>query len=200
MDYQKYIEESITYPNYLDQVETLVKNNQTSGENQSIDLVEYTKLNLRRMKRLGKTIDLNEELKEAASNCKTPITWLVLIEAWCGDAAQNIPLLHRLAELNDNIQLRILYRDENPDLIDAFLTNGGRSIPKLIALKTSDLSFLGDWGPRPRDAQERISEINQSNQLKKEDLITEIQLWYARNKNQSLQTEFLNLFKQWCVN
>lgn len=200
MNYQKYIEKSITYPNYLDQVETLVKNNQTSGEDQSIDLVEYTKLNLRRMRRLGKTIDLNEELKEAASKCKTHMTWLVLTEAWCGDAAQNIPLLHRLAELNDKIQLRILYRDENPDLIDAFLTNGGRSIPKLIALKTSDLSLLGDWGPRPQDAQKRISELNQSNQLKKEDLITEIQLWYARNKNQSLQTEFLNLFKQWCAN
>lgn len=199
MDYQKYIAKSMTYPSYLEQIEALVKKNQTSGENQSIDLVEYTKLNVRRMRRLGKTIELNEDLKKAASSCNTPMIWLVLTEAWCGDAAQNIPLMNRLAELNDNIQLRLIYRDENPDLMDAFLTNGGRSIPKLIALKTSDLSLLGSWGPRPQDAQKRMAELNQSPQLKKEDVVTEIQLWYARNKNQSMQTEFLDLLKQWCA-
>lgn len=199
MDYQKYIAKSMTYASYLEQVEELVKNKQTSGEKQSLDLVEYTKLNLRRMRRLGKTIELSEDLKDLASNCKTPLTWLVITEAWCGDAAQNIPLMHRLTELNDQIQLRLLYRDENLDLMDAFLTNGGRSIPKLIALNTSDLSLLGSWGPRPQDAQKRMSELNQSDQLKKEDVITEIQLWYARNKNQSLQAEFLDLLKKWCA-
>jgi hypothetical protein len=198
MEYQKYIEESIAYTTYLEQIEKLVKNNQTSGENQSIDLVEYTKLNLRRMRRLGKTIVIKDDLKEAATHCQTPMTWLVLTEAWCGDAAQNIPMINRLAELNDNIQLRLLFRDENPDLIDAFLTNGGRSIPKLIALKTSDLTLLGSWGPRPEDAQKRMNELNQSSEIKKEDVITEVQLWYARNKNQSLQTELLQLLKDWC--
>jgi hypothetical protein len=171
MEYQKYIEESIAYTTYLEQIEKLVKNNQTSGENQSIDLVEYTKLNLRRMRRLGKTIVIKDDLKEAATHCQTPMTWLVLTEAWCGDAAQNIPMINRLAELNDNIQLRLLFRDENPDLIDAFLTNGGRSIPKLIALKTSDLTLLGSGGPRPEDAQKRMNEFNQSSEIKKEDVI-----------------------------
>lgn len=198
MDYNEYIEKGISYSTYINQIEDLVANKQTSGEDQRIDLVEYTKLNLRRMKRLGKTIALDDQLKQLVTSCKTPMTWLVLTEAWCGDAAQNIPFINRLAELNEHIELRLLYRDENPELMDAFLTNGGRSIPKLIALSSKDHSLLGSWGPRPEDAQQRMNELNQSQHLKKEDIITEIQLWYARNKNQSLEAEFYKLMQKWC--
>lgn len=198
MDYQKYIEKSISYKEYINQIEELVNNNKTSGENQSIELLEYTKLNLRRMNRLNKTNVLNEEIDAVLKECKTPMIWLVLTEAWCGDAAQNIPYINLLADSSEKIELKLLYRDENLELMDAFLTNGGRSIPKLIALNKETNELIGSWGPRPQAAQERMKVLSQSPELKKEDIITEIQLWYARDKNQSIEKEFLKLLKSWC--
>lgn len=198
MDYQKYIEKSISYKEYISQIEELVNNNKTSGENQSIELSEYTKLNLRRMNRLNKTNVLNEEIHSVLKECKTPMIWLVLTEAWCGDAAQNIPYINLLADNSENIELGFLYRDESLELMDAFLTNGGRSIPKLIALNKETNELIGSWGPRPQETQERMKVLSQSPELKKEDIITEIQLWYARDKNQSIEKEFLELLKSWC--
>jgi len=198
MDYQKYIEKSISYKEYINQVEELVNLNKTSGENQSIELSEYTKLNLRRMNRLNKTNVLNEEIHSVLKECKTPMIWLVLTEAWCGDAAQNIPYINLLADNSENIELGLLYRNENLELMDAFLTNGGRSIPKLIALNKETNELIGSWGPRPQEAQERMKVLSQTPELKKEEIITEIQIWYARDKNQSIQKEFLDLLKSWC--
>src|SRR5690606_26832149 len=99
----------------------------TSGADQSKELADYTKLNFQRMKRLNKTIELSEELKGAISKCEQPMIWLVLTEAWCGDAAQNIPLIHQIAQLKECVSLQLLFRDENLDVMDQFLTNGGRS-------------------------------------------------------------------------
>src|SRR5690606_13837367 len=121
------------YQQYIDFVRSLVKEEKTSGPDQSEELVYYTGLNLVRMERTKKTFAFTEELSEAVRLLRREFKFVVLTEAWCGDAAQAIPVLGAMEELAEgNIELQFLLRDENPELMDQFLTNGGRSIPKLI--------------------------------------------------------------------
>lgn len=108
-------------------------------------------------------------------------TWhlLVLSADWCGDAVNIVPVIARLAELAPNLDMRILDRDANPDLIDAHRTGESRSIPVFIAL---DENFMerGWWGPRPTVLQEWVLGDGQS--LEKSDRYREVRTWYARDK------------------
>lgn len=192
-----YLNKAINYNAYVEEFEKLVREGKTSGDNQSISLIEYTKLNLRRMKRIQKTSKLNDELESLLKESKKDITFLVLSEAWCGDAAQNLPLFHLMEQKAKWLTFKVLYRDENLDLIDAFLTNGGRSIPKLIAIDNSSLEILGTWGPRPQKAQEMVIHFKKIPNGNYEDFTKEIQLWYAKDKTQSQQGEMLALLKKW---
>src|SRR5690606_32700017 len=104
-------------------------------------LVDYTKLNDRRMKRWDKTIKVSDSLQKMIAEFNHPVTWLVITESWCGDAAHVLPALHKIVELNENLNMKIVLRDDNPELMDAFLTEGSRSIPKVIMVdeKTGDV-------------------------------------------------------------
>ncbi len=121
----------------------------------------------------------------------------MLTEAWCGDAAQIIPLMAKVADASPLITLKLLLRDEYPEVIDAYLTNGSRSIPKLICL-TEDLKEVGTWGPRPAEAQQLMNDFKQ--QHPDEDyqaLAKEMQLWYARDRTRAIQKEFVKLLTEW---
>ena len=121
---------AISYSAYRSLVNNLLIKGKSTGPEQSEDLTNYSLLNDRRMKRLDKTIKISEETIQEFQKVKQPQTWLVLTEGWCGDAAQNLPILNKIASDTANIDLKIVLRDENLDLMDLFLTNGGRSIPK----------------------------------------------------------------------
>lgn len=139
------LERALSYTEYRNLVSTLLTEGKSTGPNQSEDLLNYSKLNDKRMKRLDKTIQLTEETISKIKDVKEPQTWLVLTEGWCGDAAQNIPVIHKIAAENPNINFKLVLRDENLELMDAFLTNGGRSIPKLIALNEKK-EVINTWG------------------------------------------------------
>ncbi|MFT5512914.1 MAG: hypothetical protein ACI8SE_001313 [Bacteroidia bacterium] len=182
-----------SYAAYIALTESLVLENKTTGPNQSTTLIDFTKLNLKRMQRLNKTLKVNSSVQNKLSTEAKPQRWIVISEAWCGDAAQNLPILNKLAEQSENIQLEIVLRDENLDIIDAFLTNGGRSIPKLIAVDDNN-DVLFSWGPRPQKAQDLFTEHrnnpgNQSDEAFKLALHT----WYSWNKSEEVQAEFLAL-------
>ncbi|MCU0327201.1 MAG: thioredoxin family protein [Spirosomaceae bacterium] len=121
------IEQAMTYGEYNTLLETLIKINQTTGTNQSADMIEYAKLNLQRIHRLDKTTVVDATLQEKVRTISGKYIWLVLTEGWCGDASQILPVVNKIAELNPNIQLLFLLRDENLDIMDNYLTNGGRS-------------------------------------------------------------------------
>src|SRR5699024_8979868 len=150
------IEQAYSFGAYFRLVEKAVAAGESTGENDSEDLAAYTKLNLQRMTRLLKTITINSELSAKLKTIQEPVIWLVLTEGWCGDAAQNVPVLHKMAQQNSNIQLRLILRDENLEIMDQFLTDGGRSIPKLIALHPETLTVHYTWGPRPQPAQKMM--------------------------------------------
>ncbi len=193
---KKTIDSALNYEEYFSKLEKLYEEGKTSGPEQSEELIAYSKLNFSRMKRLSKTIELGQELKDALENCSEPMIWLVLTEAWCGDAAQSIPLLGKIAKENSCIDLKLIFRDENLDIMDQFLTNGGRSIPKLIALRNSDLKVLGTWGPRPKAAQDLVNQLKEQN-LEKEEWITQIQMWYTKDKTTHQQKEIVEALKAW---
>ncbi len=184
------------YPQYREQINYLLRQNKTSGKDSTEELVHFTALNVQRMKRLDKTIVLSSDLISNLQSLKKSYRFLVVTEAWCGDSAQNIPILAKMAEVTDKIDLKMIYRDENPEIMDAFLTKGARSIPKLIAIDKEG-AVLGTWGPRPNPAQEIVIAYKQGKYSDYETYQKELQLWYAKDKGKTLQNEFIDLLHHW---
>lgn len=193
---KRYIDNSMIYAEYFDLIDNLLLEGKTTGPNQSEAMFNYGKLNRQRMKRLGKTIKLNESLVKKVKNIERKMIWLIITEGWCGDAAQNIPLIEKIANENSNIKTRYILRDENLELMDRFLTNNTRSIPKLIALDAESLEEIGTWGPRPKAAMDYFYEMRESG-MEKPEMMENMQRWYNKNKEQAIQTEFESLLENW---
>ena len=157
--YQKALINSMTYEEYLDLLDEKILLNSSTGAEQNDMLSEFTKLNRVRMKRLDKTQQILPELHAAVARISAKQKWIVLTESWCGDAAQNIPVLQKLAQINANIDLRLVLRDDNDELMQKYLTNGGKSIPKLIAVSEDLKTELFTWGPRPANAQVEVLKL-----------------------------------------
>lgn len=195
---EKALDVAIGYHEYNDMVDRLLAENKTTGTNHSPDYVHYTRMNVQRAHRIEKTIRLNSELSEALQSWEGNYTWLVLVEAWCGDVPQNLPVIAMMAEQSPAITLKLVLRDEHPELMEHFLTEGGKSIPKLIHLDTASLEVLGSWGPRPEPAQQMVRDYKAAEDrppyMK---FVEKVQLWYANDKTQTLQKEFLHLLQDW---
>jgi hypothetical protein len=189
---KEYLERSYSFPEYVGLLDDLLADGKTTGFTQSDAMLKYAKLNRQRMRRLEKTIEVNERVKNAARSVGRRMIWLIVTEGWCGDAAQSIPVIEKIASQSSNITTRYVLRDENPALIDRFLTNGARSIPKLIVLDAATLEVLASWGPRPVAAQKTFDELRSSGEAKP--LIMEnLQRWYNNDAARSIQLEFEEL-------
>ena len=188
------IHQTYTYPEYLALMDQVVAEKRTTGPQQSPELAEYTRLNQYRMHRLDKTMHLGLDLQQAAFQVSTPQTWYVLTEAWCGDAAQNLPVIAKVAQLNPHITLTLLLRDEHPEIMEAYLTEGGKSIPKLIAV-AEDGTEVFTWGPRPQALQELVWAYKANPDRPYEEFLEEVQRWYNADKTESVQQELTELLK-----
>ncbi len=169
--------------------------------NYSEAMLGYTQLNNARMDRLDKTTTLTEAAIEQLSQIKQPIIWLTITEPWCGDAAQIIPVLHKLAQASQYIKLRLILRDLHLDIMDRFLTHGARSIPKIITLDAATLEVLGSWGPRPAALHAMMmpeilamKEMTDASARKEryQAMVTEVQRWYNKDRTRSTQDEILD--------
>lgn len=189
---KEYLERSISYEEYLELVEGLVAEGKTTGPKQSESLTNFTRLNLKRMERLAKTIELGDEISVAARTNDRHQTWLIITEGWCGDAAQNLPVIEKIAAESDKIETRYILRDENPELIDRFLTFGARSIPKVIALDVESLEVLWTWGARPKEAYDLFFNLREQG-MEKPAIMEQLQRWYNEDKGRSIQAEFARL-------
>lgn len=197
---QEIIDSAFSYTAYRTMVDELFAQGKATGDDHSEAMLNYSKLNIFRMNRLDKTTRLTEEAVSRIGNVNKKVTWLVITEGWCGDAAQIIPVLNKMAEENENIDLKLILRDENPEVMDAFLTNGSRSIPILIILDAATLEVLNVWGPRPEVVQEMVMSAKlkaNSNPENSEEIWDEVkkdtQLWYAKDKTKSIQKEVLDV-------
>ncbi|GFD81504.1 thioredoxin [Tenacibaculum sp. KUL118] len=191
---QNSLEKAFSYSEYRDLVSDLIAQGKSTGPNQSDDLLNYSKLNDKRMKRLDKTVKLTEETLAKIKDVKEPQTWLVLTEGWCGDAAQNLPVINKIAEENPNINLKLVLRDENLELMDEFLTNGGRSIPKLIALNKEN-EVINTWGPRPTEATKMVVDYKEKHGSLDADFKTDLQVWYNKNKGENTQKDLISMLQ-----
>jgi hypothetical protein len=185
--------DSISYTEYRHKVTKLLLEGKSSGNEQSDDLLHYSQLNEVRMNRLDKTIHVGKVNEQALNNLRNHYYWLVLAEGWCGDAAQLLPIFNKMANATDKIKLKILFRDENEALMNLFLTNGSRSIPKLLVLEKETMQLKGTWGPRPEGATNLIKSYKRQYGVVDETAKTELQLWYLHDKGLSTQNELLNL-------
>lgn len=193
---QSLINEAYTYASYREFLDNLLDEGKTTGANQSESMLNYAMLNQRRMRKWDKIGKITAELMDKLMSIDQKMTWLVITEGWCGDAAQNLPFLNKMAELNPNVDLRFVLRDENLPLMDDFLTNGGRSIPKLVALDDA-FNVLGTWGPRPEPVQKAFLANKVSQEKSGKEFTEYLHLWYAKDKGLTLQSEFLAILDVW---
>lgn len=188
----KYIDKSLSYNEFRQYVtETLATNK--SILNLEADYLAYAELNEARLHRLDKTMKVEEDVATKLAGLKKKYTWVVISECWCGDAAQIVPILNKMAEASDNIELRIVFRDQNTELMDAFLTNGSRAIPKLIIVESDTLKVLGHWGPRPVLAQKVITDYKAAHGVVDEAGKVALQMWYTKDKGHEVQKEVIEL-------
>ncbi|MBC5775482.1 thioredoxin family protein [Pontibacter sp. KCTC 32443] len=191
-----HLEQAMDYTQYVTFTEQLLSENKTTGTNHSADLVEYTRMNLHRMRRGEKSCVLTSELLDTLQSIDREMVWVVITEAWCGDAAQNLPGIVKIAEASPLIDVKFLMRDEHLDVMDAYLTNGGRSIPKLIALDAETLEELGTWGPRPEPAQQLVLDAK-AQKMDFKEMAEKLHGWYGKDRSRTLQQEFVPLIREW---
>ena len=184
---------SMSYPEYRLLMAELLEKKTTTGLDKSEEMVAYTALNEQRMKRWDKTIKVSEEAQEKIAAFKGDVTWLVLTESWCGDAAHVIPVINKVAELNSNINLKLVLRDENDDLMAQFLTNGGKSIPKLIMIDNTSGEVLDTFGPRPSGGKTLVEDFITKHGVVTDELKENLQMWYNRDKGQNTIANLLLL-------
>jgi len=181
------------FESYHTHIKNLFEQGKTTGDNQSEAMLNYTKLSLARTKRGLKTFKVLPELIVAAKNSPSK-KWLLITEAWCGDAGNIIPLIQLLAKEVEGVTLKVMIRDEHPQIMEEFLTNGGKSIP-IFVLFDDHLNQLKKWGPRPAPAQKMVLDNKVNPILSYPDLSINLQKWYQKDKTLTLQKELIQLFQ-----
>lgn len=168
-----------------------------AGLYQADNTFRYTRSNLERMTKVLDTMVLSQKLYNLLSDLKEEWVWVVISEPWCGDASWGTPALYIISTATEQIDFRILLRDQHPEIIKAYQTAGSDSIPKLICLRKHDLKVLGSWGPRPQVLQNIVLEGLKQPDFNYRDSVRSIHAWYEEDMTKSIQDELLDLIKQW---
>jgi hypothetical protein len=187
--------QAMNYNDYIQLSEQLVAEERTSGPNQSAPYVHFTKLNLQRMKRLNKTVEVPAQLTELMKQKANKWRWITLTEPWCGDAAQCVPVIEKLALAAGAVKTHYILRDEHLTIMDAYLTNGGRAIPKLICLDENGAEVF-TWGPRPAVIQDVMNRLKAEGVTEISEIVEAIQKAYNEDKQQGIYHEFEALLQQ----
>ena len=186
---------SYSYQDYRKTVTDLLQEGKSSGAIQSEALVNYSRLNETRMHRLDKTIVIDQTIVSKFKAIQSKYIWLVIAEGWCGDAAQILPIFNKMSEVSEHIDFKIVFRDDNEALMNLFLTNGSKSIPKLIILDKNALDVIADWGPRPKGAIDLVQNYKDKFGVIDDTIKAELQMWYLHDKGLSTQKEIMELLK-----
>lgn len=194
-----HLDNAFSYAEYLRYSEECFAQGRTTSASDDLNTpkhLEFTALNFQRMKRIYATTKLHDGLIATLQGIPQPWTWLVLSESWCGDAAQCLPALQRMAEASSNLEIKLLLRDQHPDIMNAYLTGTSRSIPKLVCLNTETLDEYGTWGPRPKAAQDAVTAMK-TDGVEHDEMMQRIHAWYGKDRTISLQTEMQVLVETW---
>ncbi len=195
---EEHLREAIGFDEYVKRaVRRVEKTDPESIDGAERVLLHYVSLNNHRMKRILNQYSVPTDLRSKIGRISEPQIWLVITEDWCGDSAQSLPHIAQMAEVNPLIELKILHRDEHPELMDRYLTDGKRGIPKLIAID-ENRNELFRWGPRPKEAAALFKETLDSG-LSKTEAYERLHLWYARNRGRAIEAELDELISQFII-
>jgi hypothetical protein len=147
------------------------------------------------MRRLDKTTQIPPTIKEELERFDGNLSRLVLTESWCGDAAQSMPMMNKFTEANEGINLKVLLRDENPDLMDAFLTNRTKSIPKLIVFDHNRNRVINDWAPRPSIGRDLANDYKKEYGSLSPEFKKDLQIWYNKDKSKNIAEDLILMLK-----
>ena len=186
------IENGMDYIEYVTVLNELVSKGKTTGSEQSEQRIAHTKLNASRIRRIDKTVSIAEDQLKVFQNISEKQVWLVLLESWCSDGAQAIPVFNKVAKSTPKIELKIIMRDENPKLMDRFLTNGTRSIPKLL-VSNEECDLLHIWGPGPEVASKMVEAYKEQYGKVDEKFKRELQIWYNKDGGKSIVDELIRM-------
>jgi hypothetical protein len=184
---------SYTYAEFRAFVGLLAAEHRTTGADQNPAFVRFTHQNQAHLDR-SFAEPLLPALVEKLQNLLLPERWLVLGEAWCGDTAHTLPVLAHLAEQSaGKIELHVVLRSDHPELMAAHQTNGKNSIPKLIRRDAATGADLGDWGPRPAEAQVLAHDLHADKSLHVNQIVKAMNAWYEAGQGLPMQQELLAL-------
>jgi hypothetical protein len=181
--------DGLTYADYLDQWTRAAEASLEDLDKDERKLLYYARYNLERSQQVHAAYEPSPALQAAVAALDAPQLWMVLTETWCGDSAYNLPVIAEAAALSDHIDLRILPRDENLDIMDQYLTGGSRSIPKLVSF-TEEGNELFQWGPRPAGAVQLREELKAEGASAQE-MIQHLLDWYAHGGWQEVDDELV---------
>ena len=156
------------------------------------DYQPYIPLNKSRILRIVKQGVITKELTEVIRSINEKQDWVIITEPWCGDAAQILPYLFKMAAINPLINVEVQLRDSNSE-IDSYLSDGKMSIPKLIVRKQEGIDLF-IWGPRPQQLEAIYLELKNKNE-NIDDMKTILQKWYNEDKGKEIQEEIMELIK-----
>lgn len=191
---------ALSYAAFRALTDDLLEQGRSTNDDNREEMLAYTRQNVQRMNKWDKILQLNDDSLLRLRGVECSVMFLTLVEGWCGDVAQVLPVLHKISEAIDRVELGIIFRDQHPEIMDAFLTNGARAIPKVLILDTISGQVLGTWGPRPSEAQAMVMDMKQTVEVLPEEERADFRArsseamhaWYARDKGQRVQIEFLN--------
>ena len=184
----------ITYSDYRNKIKNLLSKGLSTGIEQSEALFDYSLLNDKRMDRLDKTLKVSEDTLNSLNQLNENFTFLVIAEGWCGDAAQILPVINKIAEASTKINLKVVCRDENDELMNQFLTNGTKSIPKIIIVDNNN-EVINSWGPRPSIAAKMVLDYKDKNGGLDDVFKKDLQIWYNKDKGTNTQKDLVELLK-----
>ena len=180
------LKNATSYQDYRTLVEENVANGTSTGPEPSEALSNYTLLNHTRMKRLDKTVKIEEEIHQKFENFNGN-------QSWCGDAARAMPAMNLLTKLTHNIDLKVVLRDENLELMDAFITHDSLSIPKLIVLDNETQEVVAEWGPRPSVVIQLVNDYKAEYGELSPEFKKDLQVWYNIDKSQNIIEDLTDL-------
>lgn len=177
----------MNFQEYLHYFEQVLSSEAPIAPYDNPDYLNYTKLNWARMNRWLKTGELSGEMTATVKAIHEPQQWIVITEPWCGDAAHIVPFLQLIALENPLISVTYELRDSEHHRIHSYLTNGGKSIPKLV-IRNAENGDIAVWGPRPAKCQEVYATLT-AQKADLETLKTGLQNWYNADKGKEIQAE-----------
>lgn len=187
MNLKKFWKEGVSYDVYLKSAQESLESPKSTAET---EFQEYYKLGIQRMNRMAKSFEPYPEHLEilAGKNFKGKV--LIITEAWCGDASQAVPVISKFFQQNE---VRITYRDQEPSLIDHFLTNGAKAIP-VVLLLNEHYEVINTWGTRPQYGSALLAKHkNDPEAYSREQFHNDLQVYYAKNKGFDTIEEILRL-------